>query len=64
MTRRARKSVKIAKPNMTSRTSTKEFRGKKEVVMEATRVEKKTLDASLFVPPPDYTEMKMPGLGR
>jgi hypothetical protein len=32
--------------------------------MEATRVEKKTLDASLFVPPPDYKEMKMPGLGR
>jgi hypothetical protein len=38
--------------------------GKNEVVMEATRVEKKTLDASLFVPPPDYKEMKMPGLGR
>jgi hypothetical protein len=38
--------------------------GKKEVVMEATRVEKKTLDASLFVPPPDYKEMKMPGFGR
>jgi len=38
--------------------------GKREVVMEATRVEKKTLDASLFVPPPDYKEMKMPGFGR
>ena len=38
--------------------------GKKEVVMEATRVEKKSLDASLFVPPPDYKEMKMPGFGR
>jgi hypothetical protein len=38
--------------------------GKNEVVMEATRVEKKTLDASLFVPPPDYTQMKMPGFGR
>jgi hypothetical protein len=38
--------------------------GKSEVVMEATRVEKKTLDAALFVPPPDYTEMKMPGFGR
>jgi uncharacterized protein DUF4412 len=38
--------------------------GKNEVVMEATRVEKKTLEASLFVPPPDYTEMKMPGFGR
>jgi hypothetical protein len=38
--------------------------GKREVVMEATRVEKKTLDASLFAPPPDYKEMKMPGFGR
>jgi hypothetical protein len=38
--------------------------GKKEVVIEATRVEKKSLDASLFVPPPDYKEMKMPGFGR
>jgi hypothetical protein len=38
--------------------------GKNEVVIEATRVEKKTLDASLFAPPPDYTEMKMPGFGR
>jgi len=38
--------------------------GKKEVVMEATRVEKKPLDASLFVPPPDYKEMKMPSFGR
>ena len=38
--------------------------GKKEVVMEATRVEKKPLEASLFAPPPDYKEMKMPGFGR
>ena len=38
--------------------------GKNEVVLEATRVEKKTLDGSLLVPPPDYTEMKMPGFGR
>ena len=38
--------------------------GKKEVVIEATRVEKKALDGSLFVPPPDYKEMKMPGFGR
>jgi len=38
--------------------------GKREVVMEATRVEKKSLDGSLFVPPPDYKEMKMPGFGR
>ena len=38
--------------------------GKSQVVMEATKVEQKSLDASLFVPPPDYTEMKMPGFGR
>jgi hypothetical protein len=38
--------------------------GKTQVVMEATKVEKKSLDASLFVPPPDYTEMKMPSFGR
>ena len=38
--------------------------GKREVVMEATRVERKTIDASLFVPPADYKEMKMPGFGR
>jgi len=38
--------------------------GKTQVVMEATKVEKKTLDPALFVPPPDYTEMKMPGFGR
>jgi hypothetical protein len=38
--------------------------GKREVVLEATRVEKKTLDDTLFVPPPDYKEMKIPGLGR
>jgi hypothetical protein len=38
--------------------------GKSQVVMEATKVEKKSLDASLFVTPPDYAEMKMPGFGR
>jgi hypothetical protein len=38
--------------------------GKKEVVMEATRLEKKSLDASLFAPPPDYKEMKMPSFGQ
>jgi hypothetical protein len=38
--------------------------GKKQVVLEATRVEKKALDSSLFVPPPDYKEMKIPGFGR
>ena len=39
-------------------------KGKSQVVMEATKVEQTTLDPSLFVPPPDYTEMKMPGFGR
>ena len=38
--------------------------GKSQTVMEAMNVEKKSLDASLFVPPHDYTEMKMPGFGR
>ena len=38
--------------------------GKRETMMEATRVEKKTMDASFFVPPPDYKEMKMPSFGR
>jgi hypothetical protein len=32
--------------------------------MDATKVEQTKLDASLFGPPPDYTEMKMPGFGR
>jgi hypothetical protein len=36
----------------------------KRVVMEATRVEPKALDASLFQIPAGYTEMKMPGMGR
>lgn len=35
-----------------------------EVVLEATQVEKKTLDASLFVPPSDYKEMQMPSFGQ
>jgi hypothetical protein len=43
---------------------TQDARGKNQVVMEATKVEQTSLDASLFVPPPDYTEMKMPGFGR
>jgi Domain of unknown function (DUF4412) len=34
--------------------------GKKQVVLEATLVERKSLDASLFAPPPDYKEMKIP----
>ena len=38
--------------------------GKRQLVMEATRVEKKSLDPSLFVPPSDYMEMKVPGFGR
>lgn len=39
-------------------------KGQRQTVLEATLVEKKTLDASLFVPPPDYKEMKMPGFGQ
>jgi hypothetical protein len=35
-----------------------------ETILEATQVEKKTLDASLFVPPADYKEMKMPAFGQ
>jgi hypothetical protein len=35
--------------------------GNKKVVMEATRVEPKSLDASLFQIPAGFTEMKMPG---
>ncbi len=35
--------------------------GTKKVVMEATRVESKSLDASLFQVPAGFTEMKMPG---
>jgi len=38
--------------------------GTKKVVMEATRVEPKSLDASLFQIPAGYSEMKMPGMGR
>jgi hypothetical protein len=35
--------------------------GKTEMTMVATQVEKKPLDAALFVPPSDYREMRMPG---
>ena len=35
--------------------------GKTEVTKVATRVERKSLDASLFAPPSDYREMRMPG---
>lgn len=35
--------------------------GGKKVVMEATRVEPKSLDASLFQVPAGYTQMRMPG---
>jgi hypothetical protein len=38
--------------------------GTKKVVMEATRVEPKSLDASLFQIPAGYSEMKMPGMSR
>ncbi len=38
--------------------------GTKKVMMEATRVEPKSLDAALFAIPAGYTEMKMPGMGR
>jgi hypothetical protein len=37
--------------------------GKRQVMMEATRVEPKSLDASLFQIPAGYTEMKMPSMG-
>jgi len=38
--------------------------GKREVEMEATAIEPKTLDPSLFEPPAGFTEMKMPaGMG-
>jgi hypothetical protein len=37
--------------------------GKRQVMMEATRVEPKSLDASLFAVPDGFTEMKMPGMG-
>jgi hypothetical protein len=35
--------------------------GKVEATMVATQVERKPLDSSLFSPPSDYREMKMPG---
>jgi hypothetical protein len=31
------------------------------IMLEVTSIEKKSLPASLFAPPADYTEMKMPG---
>jgi hypothetical protein len=36
---------------------------KRRVVLEATKVEPKSLDASLFEVPAGFTEMKMPGMG-
>jgi Domain of unknown function (DUF4412) len=36
---------------------------KRQVMMEATRVEPKSLDPSLFTVPTGFTEMKMPGMG-
>jgi hypothetical protein len=35
--------------------------GSVEATMTATQVERKSLDAALFVPPSDFREMKMPG---
>lgn len=35
--------------------------GKKQVILEATKVEQKSLDASLFSIPEGYTQMQMPG---
>ena len=35
--------------------------GKTEMSMVVTQLEKKSLDAGLFVPPSDYREMRMPG---
>ena len=37
---------------------------KNETVLEATQVEKKTLDAALFTVPAGYQEMKMPSFGQ
>ena len=39
-------------------------KGQRQTVLEATQIEKKALEASLFAPPPDYKEMKMPALGQ
>jgi hypothetical protein len=38
--------------------------GTRELVMECTQLERKALADALFVPPPDYKEIKMPGFGR
>jgi len=35
--------------------------GQKQVVLEATKIEMKSLDASLFAVPAGYSEMRMPG---
>lgn len=36
--------------------------GKQSMAMEVTKVEKKSLDASLFAPPADYKKFEMPGM--
>jgi hypothetical protein len=36
--------------------------GKRETMLQVTKVEPKPLDDSLFAPPPDYKEMKLPTL--
>ena len=57
-------TVKLFKDGFFPLKMAQNTRGKSQVVMEATKVEQTKLDASLFVPPPDYKEMKMPGFGR
>jgi hypothetical protein len=37
--------------------------GTEQVVMEATKIERKAVDSTLFETPADYTEMRMPGFG-
>lgn len=45
------------------RVVTKNRRGRVVSTMEATRVEKKSIDSSVFEVPAGYTEFKMPGVG-
>jgi hypothetical protein len=56
--------VKLFKDGFLPLKVTQNAEGKNQVVMEATKVEQRSLEPSLFVPPPDYKEMKMPGFGR
>jgi hypothetical protein len=43
---------------------TKIVDGKPTVVMEATKVERKSLPNAVFEPPPDYTQFQMPQMGK